>query len=1058
MNASRIFTGRGKSRLFVTAGVLALGIAGYSASAFAQDAGDTPEPCADVDNDGQCDEDTLISPALEQQTGASGQGATGGTITVTGSRIRSPQADSREPIVVLDQEYIEDRNLTNVADALNELPIYSGSVTPAGGQGSFGQGVNFLNTFGLGSNRTLTLINGRRFVNSNPPTVFNNASAGTQVDLNVIPTLLVDRVETVAVGGAPVYGSDAIASTTNVILKTDYEGVEVSATSAITERGDNFRYNISAVAGMNFLNDTLNVTASISHDEVKGNLQTDREFFRQDIQSLTNNVTPGGLADQNRVNPNLSNDTGPGDGNPPFVQFRNTTLPFLSRGGVIFGGPLSLQRAFAPNGDLIPYNTGTILNGIRGVGGDGFVFSDFAQITSDVRRTSGNLFATWEFTPNFEAYFEGTYFKSRADELVQQPTFNTVLFGGASGGLTIRNDNPFLNDQARQVLADGGVSQFTLSRVSLDLADPSGFGENEIYRGVVGVRGEFDGLGRVFNFDLSYNRGDAEVATFSQDLNRQNFINAVNVTRDGSGNIVCTTARTRNGGTGFTAPGGAPVADPSCVPLNLLGEGRASQAALDYVIQDNLAVATLDQEVINFNIGSTLFDLWGAGPAAFNVGYEHRKESGAFIPDDFQEAGLGRSVAIEPVSGSYNLDEVFGEVLVPLVSPSNNFFIESAEVFGRIRYVDNTVNGGFTSWSAGGRISPISDITFRGNFTKSFRAPAISELFSPQGGAFGTVAQPCENTSAGPNPSVRATNCAAFLGQFPNANIDPSADATIPILVGGNPNLLNEEANAWTIGVVFQPTFIPRFVLAVDYINIEINNPILFLGTADLVAGCFDNPDFNTADPANGNTFCSRIRRNPAGTQGTLPDGTIGDVGGFVVNDPLNPGVATGFANGVQFGYEALQGVISYTIPQILGTEGTFSMSGNALYTLKRETNNLGVNTVRSDGTFGDPKFAAQLNVRYFTDTWGALWSTNFVGSSDATNDELDIEIREINERDPYALFNASIYFDVDEAFRLNLSVTNVFDRLFQNDYFGAPNGVADALGRRFAVSARVRF
>ena len=455
-----------------------------------------------------------------------------------------------------------------------------------------------------------------------------------------------------------------------------------------------------------------------------------------------------------------------------------------------------------------------------------------------------------------------------------------------------------------------------------------------------------------------------------------------------------------------------------------------------------------------------MFDLWGAGPVGFNLGYEHRREAGGFTPDAFQQAGLGRSVAIAPVSGSYNLDEVFGEVLVPLVSPDNDFaLIHSAEVFGRVRYVDNTVNGGFTSWAAGGTIAPIRAFTIRGNFTKSFRAPAISELFSPRAGAFGFIAQPCENTGAGPNPSVRATNCAAFLAAFPNANLDPSADASIPILVGGNPNLRNEEADAWTLGFVFEPAFLRRFALAVDYVNVKINNPIINLGTADIVAGCFDNPDFNTTDPANGNQFCSLISRQPQGTVGTLPDGSTGDIGGFVINDPLNPGVATGFANGVQFNYEALQGVLSWNLPGVFGGNGTLNVNGSALYTLNRDFNNLGVVLNRTDGTFGDPTFTAQFNLRYFTDSWGALVSTNFVGRQLASrNDDLDIEVREINRRDPYALVNASIFFDVEDDFRFTFAVTNLLDRLVQNNYFGAPNGIADPLGRRFSVTARTTF
>ena len=1024
----------------LSAAPAAIAMALVATPAAAQDA----EDCVDANENGVCD----TNEGAEADV----------VILVTGSRIRLPQAaESKEPIVVLDAEYVEDRNITNVADALNELPIYSGSVTPAGGQGSFGQGVNFVNTFGLGSNRTLTLINGRRFVNSNPPTVFNNAGAGTQVDLNVVPTVLIDRVETVAVGGAPVYGSDAIGGTTNVILNTKFDDVVLSGTSAISERGDNFRYNLSAVAGVNLLNDTLNITVAVSHDEEDGLLTRDRPFLSQNIQSLNNIFDPDDVASANRVNPNFGPDNGGGvddpDGVPPFVRFVDTGIPFLSRGGVIFGGPLSLSRQFDSNGNLVPYDTGVITQGIRGIGGEGFQFADFSQITSDVRRTTGNLFVTWEFEPNIEAYVEGWYFKSRANELVQQPTFNTVLFGGSSGSPRFTVDNPYLSDQARDVLNDAGVTSFLLSRVNLDLADLTGFGENEVKRGVAGVRGEFEGLGRTWNFDVSYNRGENVINTFRQDINNQNFINAISV--DAAGN--CTTDASL--ATGF-APGGAPIADANCVGLNILGEGRASQAALDYIINEAIVEATLDQEVVNANIGSTLFDLWGAGPIGFNIGYEYRKESGRFNPDEFTEQGLGRSVAIERVSGDYTLNEFFGEALVPLVSPDNNIpFIDNAELFGRIRYVDNTVNGGFTAWSAGGRISPIPDITFRGNFTRSFRAPAISELFSPQAGAFGFVGRPCRNPDAGPNPEVRQANCAAFLNAFPNANEDPSGDASIPILVGGNENLLNEEADAWTVGAVFQPSFLKEFVLAVDYVNVEINNPIIFLDSDDIITGCFDNPDFDTTDPANGNQFCSLIRRNPAGTQGIVPStGLVGDIGGFVINDPADPGLAEGFANGVQFNYEAIQGVFSWNFRDFLGGNGTLNLNGSALYTLERDFNNLGVVVNRTDGTFGDPKFRAQMNVRYFEDRWGALVSTNFIGRQLATRDERSIEIRELNDRDPYALFNASIFADVADNFRMTFSVTNLLDRIAQDNYFGTPNGVADAIGRRFAVTARVRF
>lgn len=1000
----------------------------------------------------------------DEARNADGSAATN-AIVVTGSRIRLPQIESRNPIFVVDDQYIEDRNITNVADALNELPAYRGSVTPAGAQGSFGQGVNFVNNLGLGSNRTLTLVNGRRFVSSNVPSLFNNASQGVQVDLNVIPAILVDRIDTIGVGGAPVYGSDAISGTTNVILKTRFDDIVFSATSGITEEGDNFRYNISGAAGFNFLNDRANLTVAVSHDEEEGVLQLARDFFREGIETQANVPGPNDPASAFRVNPNIPPNTSTSDGIPPSVRFRNIGIPFLDRGGVIFGGPLSLSRSFDPQGNLVPFNFGTTFPGlgIRSLGGDGFKFVDFGQITSDLRRTVVNAFFNFDVTENITFFAEGTYFKSRADELVQQPTFNTPLFGGASGATVFRIDNPFLTDQARGVLQAAGVTNFQISRASTDLADPSGFGENEIYRGVLGLRGEFDALGRVFNFEVSGNRGEAEITTFSQDINRQNFINAVNVTRNAAGQIVCTTAPTRDGGSGFAAPGGTPVADPNCVPLNLFGEGVSSQAARDYVIADNEAVAELTQTVFNANIGSTLFDLYGAGPIGFNVGYEHREEKAAFIPSEFQQQGLGRSVAIGPVSGKFNVDEVFGEVLVPLVSPANDFFIHSAELSAQGRYVHNTVNGGFFAWSAGGRIAPIPDIEFRGNFTRSFRAPAVTELFQPLNNAFSAVVTPCrpQDINNGPNPAARQANCAAFLAQFPNANLDPAISATIPIQSGGNPNLDNEKADSYTIGVILRPRFLPRFALTVDYINIDIATPIVNLGVADIVSACFDNPNFNAADPANGNDFCSRIRRTPSGTLGPDPRNPNAppiDIGGFVINDPANPGVTTGFANGVAIKFEGIQSTLNYSLPEgALGIPGQFSVGGDMLYVRRRLIDETGVSASRSDGTIGDPEFSGQLRVRYNTDTWGLSTFVNYVGEQLFSRDTRGIEFREIDELDDYVTVNASIYFDVADNFRFTGAVTNLFDRQGQ-DYFGSLVGINDALGRRFSVSARVRY
>jgi outer membrane receptor for ferrienterochelin and colicin len=230
----------------------------------------------------------LVSVAVSSfPSGVFAQGTTApsaeseNAVIVTGTRIKRAGYDTLEPATVVSSEYLEARGITNVADALNEIPGFGVGVTPEGGQSSFGVGQNFVNRFGLGTTRTLTLVNGRRYVSSNAPTIFGPTGGGGQVDLNVIPAILVDRTENIAIGGAPTYGSDAIAGTVNIILKRNFEGLEGRALSGITARGDNFRYNVSGIAGHNFAEGRGNITIAVSYDSVEGALQTARARFRE---------------------------------------------------------------------------------------------------------------------------------------------------------------------------------------------------------------------------------------------------------------------------------------------------------------------------------------------------------------------------------------------------------------------------------------------------------------------------------------------------------------------------------------------------------------------------------------------------------------------------------------------------------------------------------------------------------------------------------------------------------------------------------------------------------
>lgn len=980
-----------------------------------------------------------------------------GEIVVTGSRIRSPNVASLEPRAVVAAQYLEDRNLTNIADALNEIPGIRGSITPNGEQSSFGQGVNFANMFRLGTNRTLTLVNGRRVVSSALPSNFATAGSstpGTQVDLNSIPAILIDRIERVAIGGAPVYGSDAIAGTINVILKERFHGLELRATNGITEEGDNHRFNISGAYGFDFAGGRGNLTVALSHDEVKGIVTNDREKLRG-IGNLPNPTAaqaaawgpPGRLpSNDGRVNPNIGFDGGASDNIPGLILAENAGLPMLSRNGVVLGplasSPLNFRYQFARDGSLVPYNPGIIYSApltslsAGSSNGDGFVFTDFTQITGNSRRTTANLFFNYDLTDDVRLFAEGMYYKGFSDEIIQQGTLNATVGSAMSRELTFSVTDPRLSQQARDLLTANGVTTFRVSRINADLADQTGYAKNDLYRGVLGVAGKFDGPGgRAFDFEVSGTFGRNDFNDHSQSIHQQRFVNAINN---------CVVAPAVNATPGFT-----PVADPACQPLDIFGDGRRSQAAFDYVVVDTVARSRLEQWVFNANVGGSPFDLFG-NPVGFNLGYEHRNEKASFMPDAFLRSTAGRSAALAPVGGSYNLDEVFGEVVVPLLTPDNGAIFDSAQIFARGRYVDNTVNGGFFAWAAGGSFSPVRDLTFRGNYTKSFRAPAIVELYLPTTNSFTNVNDICSaaTRNTGPVPAIRSANCAAFLTRYPTAT--PLLATTVPVVgrSGGNAALENEQADSFTFGVIARPRFIPGLSIAVDYLNISIKQPIARLTVAQIAQACFDNPDFDAGDPANGNEFCSRIRR---------------DANGQVVNDPLNPGVNSTYVNGVAEKFDGIQATLDYrTALDAVKLPGTLAVSGELFYVRARTVDVTGIAPARSDGTVGDPQFQGLLALRYETDAVAVSTYFNYVGEqliSRLQRAPAPNGAREFDQFDDFVTVNASVAMKVQDQMTLTASVTNLTNRIGQ-PYYGyvIPTSVNDALGRRFAVSARMNF
>ncbi|MGZ8360458.1 MAG: TonB-dependent receptor domain-containing protein [Allosphingosinicella sp.] len=995
-------------------------------------------------------------------------------IVITGSRIPRANFDSSQPAVVLGGEQIEQRGYTNLADALEELPAFGvpGSSPVGNGQGGpFGSGQNFVNFFGLGDQRTLTLVNGRRFVTSNTASIFGPSAGGPggQVDFNVLPTLLVDRVETVAVGGAPIYGSDAIAGTVNVILKRDFEGLRLDGNYGISQRGDARDYRVRAAFGTNFADDRGNFVVSAEYNQVQGLAFVGRpgrrlnsfftepadpdspfaQVFIEDrrIASLSESGIPL-VTDFIVLSPNQAAQFGEDFG-----------LPFPFQPGIVdaAGNPLT----FDPNGNLVPIDFGEETgNLVNFNGGSGFILP--GNLISPIERFVLTSLAQFQVTPNVRLFGEAWYVNSKGSTFRAQPEFNTFLFapaGEPAGQFILDIDNPFLSPQARAVIQQNLATNpfadsqdfFYLTRANTDLISGRSSSEIELYRFVGGVDGTFNLLGNELNFEVVGNYGHSETQGNGRAIVQQNLENALNVVRDAGGNIVC-------------APGAVNAAVPTisstCAPINPFGQ-NISQAARDYVTAITDPRAVNEQFVGTASISGPLFDIWG-GAVQFALGYEHRAESTDFDPGAFFAGGddpdpltddngdgipdndrvpFGQIAIIDPVTGEFNTDEVFGELVIPLIGPEQEIpAIYSLELNGALRYIDHSLAGGDPTYTVGATWQPIRDITFRGNYTRSVRAPAITEFFNPTSQIFTTANDPCDGSfvTSGPDPAVRAANCAAdgLPADF-ESNI---VDFTVPGTLSGNPNLANEKADSWTAGVILRPRFLPGFTLAVDWVDIQVNDAVQGLTAENVLNACYDSTDFPNPTSASGANFCDLFTRDA--------DGQI-----TIIN--------TGFQNAAQLNFQGLLAELAWHInTPFLGATSSVDLGVNYIYndrldftigvgdiTILREGIGYSKHQFTANATYRNEGLAAQLQAQYF---------------SSALNDpETGPNAFDFPRVDDVVFFNLSLSYNINDQLRLNLVVDNLFDT--KNPFPTIANGGSvtyfDGIrGRYFRFGAGVQF
>lgn len=847
---------------------------------------------------------TVPAMAQEQTTSVDEQEASAeeaaASIVVTGSRIRQPNLEGANPVtVVTGEEFFETGN-TSVGDVLNDLPQLRSTFSQQNSTRFLGtRGLNLLDLRGLGSERTLVLVNGRRHVAG------DILSSGVSPDINTIPTDLIERVDVLTGGASAVYGSDAVAGVVNFILKDSFDGLQMRGQAGISTYGDFGNQFVSALAGKNFGDGRGNVTLALEYAQTSRAFGSGRPNLRQNDGLVIVDTDPATAVNGS-------------DGVVDRAFFRDIRSGTISLGGLVasFQNPatapcgfnvaaFTCTYLFQPDGSLVR-QTGTRVGiGPNGsfLGGNGTSSreGELLTLTPDLRRYSANLLAHYEFSPAFDVFMEAKYVRTEAFGSQSGPFFSQgATLADPGNRERIRLDNPYLSAQARALLTteflgstvnvntggaltaaglaaqraaiNNGSFRFSLRRNWVDLGIRDEKITRETYRIVLGARGEFNDD---WNYELSVNYGEhKERNEIIGNVNIQRYLLAVDTARDAAGNIVCASRLNPTGTVSYIT--GTPNGDPrlagdiaACVPLNPFGQGSVTQAVRDYLLVDSLAVGKITQlDILGFVSGDTsgFFNLPG-GAVAFSAGGEYRRETNFYDLDDLTQEGYAFYNAIPAFRApALEVAEAFGEIEIPILKDTPFFENLTLRGNGRIaKYMGAARNTGTVyAYGAEAIWSPIRDITFRGTYSRSVRSPNLGELFSEQSQNFAPgFTDPCSARNLATGSSNRAANCRA-------AGIPAAYDfvylQSLEIRSGGNPDLRAETGDSYTVGGIIQPRFIPGLSISADYYDITVKNAIASVSAQQIANLCYDLPTAN-------NAFCGLFTRAGAngGPNGEVP-------------------------------------------------------------------------------------------------------------------------------------------------------------------------------------------
>lgn len=741
--------------------------------------------------------------------GALAQDAEVEQIIVTGSRIARPQVDTASPIAVLGSQDIALSGTQNIENLLNTMPQVVANVTSA--SNNPGGGVATVNLRNLGSQRTLVLVDGRRYVSYDVNQV---------VDLNTIPAALVERVDVVTGGRSAVYGSDAISGVVNFVMKRDFEGAEINSSYGVTDQGDGTTYGGDLTVGGNFADGRGNAVVHASYYSRDGVYADARKFTKFSYSESGGVAFPGGSS------------------SIPELRFNVTGLG---------------TRRFDENGNIVPYDPATDLYN--------FGPSNYIQVPQERYLIYGK--AHFEVNDWFKPYAEAQFINNKVpQQLAPTPIGNNTPGVTARGGLQIHVYSPFLSSSAQTTLqgldtdGDGYVSSGAWGRRMSEMGPRIASDDRNAFRMVFGTKGD---ITADWNYDAFYMYAQTQNSQ-TQDGNVaiSRFMSATRTAfMNDDGDVQVLPWSVGNPGTLVCADAGA--RDSGCVPLNIYGPNRAGGDAVDFI-----SVGTINREQVSTEMASAsvsngnLWDPWGAGPIGVAFGAEYRRESGENQTDEYLASGdVAGFNPSSPTKGNYAVTEYFAEVNVPILHDVT--FAKTLDFNGAYRKSDysNDAVGSVDTWAVGMQWAPIQSLMFRGQYQRAIRAPSVAELYLGQTVSFDGAIDPCIQPEAAAPGALRDLCIATGVPAGVVGTDYGSGGTSYAAIQGGNPDLQEETADTWTAGVVIQPSAIDNLVITLDYYSIKIEDAITTgVGTQNLVDACFD---FNVS------ALCNQITRASTG-------------------------------------------------------------------------------------------------------------------------------------------------------------------------------------------------